>query len=193
METVRQEMKKVGGAVRRTAGRFCRPALVYDLVGTLCTALLVVSLLFTFVFRQVTVVGESMMDTLQDEDRLLISCLFYTMPKQGDIVIVNRYVEDPLIKRVIAVAGQSIEIDAESGEVLVDGEVLSEPYVHYENLRYDLTAAVVVPEGYIFVMGDHRDNSLDSRTDSVGFVDVRDIVGKAFWRIRPLSDWGSLY
>ena len=108
-------------------------------------------------------------------------------------MIVNRYVEEPLIKRVIAVAGQSIEIDPVTGAVLVDGEVLEESYVHYENLRYDLTSAVVVPEGYVFVMGDHRSNSLDSRTESVGFIDVRDIVGKAFWRIRPLSDWGSLY
>lgn len=193
MGSIKQKEKAVVGAVCRAAKKVCRPAVLYDVLGTLCTALLVVSLLFTFVFRQVTVVGESMLDTLQDEDRLLVSCLFYSTPRQGDIVIVNRYVEEPLIKRVIAVAGQSIEIDSVTGAVLVDGEVLEEPYVHYENLRYDLTSAVVVPEGYVFVMGDHRSNSLDSRTESVGFIDVRDIVGKAFWRIRPLSDWGSLY
>ena len=193
MNAVKREIKKAGGAVCRAVRRFCRPAFLYDTVGTLVTALLLVSLVFTFVFRQVTVVGDSMNDTLSDEDRLLVSCLFYFTPKQGDIVIINRYTEEPLIKRVIAVAGQSVGIDPVSGAVLVDSEPLDEPYIHYENLRYDLKTTVVVPDGYVFVMGDHRDNSLDSRTDTVGFIDVRDIVGKAFWRIRPLSEWGFLY
>ncbi|MBQ8752259.1 MAG: signal peptidase I [Clostridia bacterium] len=166
---------------------------LYDVVSVLTVALALVSLLFTFIFRQVTVVGDSMNDTLMDQDRLLVSCLFYTTPERGDIVIVDRYTEEPLIKRVIAVAGDSVYIDPTTGLLYLNGEVQDEPYVHYENFLYDLYEPVMVPDGCVFVMGDHRNNSLDSRTSTIGFVDVRDIAGKALFRIRPLSEFGSVY
>lgn len=179
----------------KQAGRMARRAggALYDIVSVLTLALVLVSLLFTFVFRQVTVVGDSMNDTLMDQDRLLISCLFYTTPERGDIVIVDRYTEEPLIKRVIAVAGDSVYIEPITGLLYLNGEVQDEPYVHYENYLYDLYEPVMVPDGCVFVMGDHRNNSLDSRTSTIGFVDVRDIAGKALFRIRPLSEFGSVY
>ena len=182
-----QIFKKAGWAIRQ------KSSLFYDIAHTLIVALILVSLLFTFAFRQVTVVGDSMNDTLMDQDRLLVSCLFYTTPERGDIVIVNRYTEEPLIKRVIAVAGDSVYIDPTTGVLLLNGEVQEETYVHYENYLYDLHEPVVVPDGCVFVMGDHRNNSLDSRTATIGFIDVRDIVGKALFRIRPLSEFGSVY
>ena len=182
-----QLYKKAGWAIRQKSGA------LYDVVSVLTVALALVSLLFTFIFRQVTVVGDSMNDTLMDQDRLLVSCLFYTTPERGDIVIVDRYTEEPLIKRVIAVAGDSVYIDPTTGLLYLNGEVQDEPYVHYENFLYDLYEPVMVPDGCVFVMGDHRNNSLDSRTSTIGFVDVRDIAGKALFRIRPLSEFGSVY
>ena len=90
-------------------------------------------------------------------------------------------------------AGDSVYIDPTTGLLYLNGEVQDEPYVHYENFLYDLYEPVMVPDGCVFVMGDHRNNSLDSRTSTIGFVDVRDIAGKALFRIRPLSEFGSVY
>lgn len=180
-------LTRSGKQIRQKSGA------LYDIASTLTVALIFVSLVFTFLFRQVTVMGDSMNDTLFDQDRLLVSCLFYSEPERGDIVIVDRYAEEPLIKRVIAVAGDSVYIHPVSGALMLNGEAVQEDYIHYTNFQYDLTEEVVVPDGCVFVMGDHRNDSLDSRSASVGFVDVRDIAGKALFRIRPLSDFGSIY
>lgn len=167
-------------------------SLLYDLMEVFVSALIVVAIIFTFFFRTAGVDGESMNDTLQNEDRLIMYNFCYT-PARGDIVIVNRYHEGdlnivkPLIKRVIGVAGDTVKVTADT--VYLNGEALDEPYVHYPNTPRDIE--VTVPEGQVFVMGDHRNASNDSR--SLGCFDIEDIMGKALWRIFPAEDFGTVY
>ncbi len=172
-------VKKVGGFIRR------HTATCYDVLSGVCVVLVVVSFLLTFVLRQVTVAGDSMKDTLFDGDRLLVSSVFYDEPQRGDIVIIRRYVEEPIVKRVIGVAGDTVYIDPQTKELFVNDELQVEDYVHYPNAIVDMTEPVTVPDGCIFVMGDHRDLSFDSRDEDLGCVDVRDVVGKAIFRLYP--------
>lgn len=164
---------------------------LYEWTEAAVFSLVVVVLLFTFAFRIVGVKGDSMQNTLYSGDRLLMSDVLY-QPKHGDIVVVARYIEEPLIKRVIAVAGDTLDIDAQTGQIILNGEALEEPYVHYPNLRYDFKEEVLVPDGYVFVMGDHRNNSKDSRDETVGLVRESDIVGRALFRIWPPSAFGGI-
>ena len=127
----------------------------YDVVEVLVASLACIVLLFTFLFRVVGVEGDSMMDTLYGGDRLIL-CPALSSPDRGDIVVINRYTDEPLVKRVIGVAGDTLEIDEELHRVRLNGELLDEPYVQYPTPAYDMTGEVAVPEGYVFVMGDHR-------------------------------------
>lgn len=165
---------------------------IYDWVEALVWALMVIVLLFLFAFRVVQVDGESMHDTLQDGDRLVLRVVAYT-PDYRDIVVVNRYTQEPLIKRVVALAGDTVYIDPETGVLYVNGKAVDEPYVHYPNVPYDLHEQVTVPEGHVFVMGDHRNNSKDSRSREVGFVNVKDVVGKVVFRYWPVEELGGVY
>lgn len=171
-------------------------AMVFEWTNALITALIVVLLLLTFVFRQVTVKGSSMTDTLQNGDRLIVSNFMYT-PKNNDIIVIshgNNYSE-PIIKRVIATEGQSLTINYDTGEVAVDGVLLDEPYIKgvTRQLRNPLTIPDVIPEGYVFVMGDNREGSLDSRSTEIGLIPVQNIIGKAEFRIYPFGSFGNIY
>lgn len=167
---------------------------VYEWVGAAIFSLTFVVLVFTFLFRIVGVVGSSMNPTLYNGERLIIQRLGYTHVQRGDIVIVNRYVEEPLVKRVIAVGGDRLQIDDETGEVRINGEVIDEPYI--QGITHSLGFGPLeqtVPEGCVFVMGDNRQRSKDSRyMDEVGFVDEEDLIGKAIFRFLPINKMGSV-
>lgn len=176
---------------------------VFEWVESAIFAVVVVILLFTFVFRIVGIDGRSMVPTLQDDDRVVISNLFYT-PKTGDIVVLDtsedtiffngRQYSKPLIKRVIATGGQTVEVtSAENGaqEVYVDGVKLEENYINFQTVMHSSSQAkLTVPKGCVFVMGDNRGESLDSR--SFGCISENAIVGRALFRIFPLSEMGLL-
>ncbi|MBQ3094238.1 MAG: signal peptidase I [Clostridia bacterium] len=165
---------------------------VFDFVEVAVFALVMVAVLFAFFIRIVGVEGGSMNDTLADGDRLVLTKAFYT-PERGDIVVVRRENNTPLIKRVIAVAGDTVEIDTADYMVILNGEKIVEPYVNYPTLTFDMYGPVTVPEGHVFVMGDHRDSSHDSRKNDIGCVDEDMIVGKAVWRFYPLNAFGGIY
>ena len=182
-----------------------------EIVESVIISVFAVLLIFTFVCRPVTVDGTSMVPTLQDKDKLIMRMLGYS-PKCGDIVIVendssHRYengtdgkiidgsgMEKRLIKRVIAEGGQTVDIDFEAHTVTVDGEQLYESYI-YEPTELDpgmFEYPVTVPEGYVFVMGDNRNNSTDSRSPLVGFVKEEDVIGKAVLRFYPFDKFEFL-
>ena len=167
-------------------------ASVYDLVSVVMSSFIIIAIVFSFVFRLVGVVGGSMNNTLQEGDWLL------TVTKseyvQGDIVVITQDtgVHEPLIKRVIATGGQTVDIDYLTNTVYVDGEPIDEPYVRDDYIEYnfgDCQFPYEVPEGYLFCMGDNRNHSTDSRSAIVGPIDERQILGKAVIRILPWGDF----
>lgn len=169
--------------------------LVFDWTNTMFFFIAVVLIVMTFFFRQVTVDGPSMNDTLLDKDRLIVSSFLYT-PQDGDIVIISHgeNYDHPIVKRVIATAGQKLAINYETGEVKVDGVVIDEPYIKGFTCSVPNPADVpeIIPEGYVFVMGDNRENSADSRSKKIGLVPVQNIIGKAIFRIFPFDSFGSV-
>jgi signal peptidase I len=168
---------------------------VYDWIQCVVVALVFCVLLFSFFVRLVDVIGSSMYPTLENADKMLVSDLFYT-PKQGDIIVFQKesFMEEPLVKRIIAVAGQTVDIDFDTGTVYVDGQAIDEPYIaEPTNTQLDFYGPVTVPDGCVFVMGDNRNHSNDSRDDRIGFVDVRSIMGKVYLTVYPLKHFGSVY
>lgn len=150
--------------------------------------------LFCLVARVATVSGISMQPSLENGDVLLVTGAWY-FPKQGDIVVITQAQnpDEPLIKRVIAIEGQTVDIDSSTGAVLVDGQVLEEPYVKEAIQKQpELTFPQTVPEGRLFVLGDNRNHSLDSRAYQVGMVDSRYVLGKVRLRIYPFDRMGLL-
>ena len=159
---------------------------LHDIVYLLSIVVIVLLLLF----RIVVVNGSSMYETLKHGDYLLLlSNIFYQEPEQGDIVVVSKKSFDngaPIVKRVIATEGQTVDIDFEAGIVYVDGVALDEPYTYtlttnQGGVQFPLT----VFDGFVFVLGDNRNNSRDSRYPEIGLIDQREIVGKAIFLILP--------
>ena len=171
---------------------------LYDWVEIFVATMSVILLVFTFVVRIAYVDGPSMEQTLHNGETLVVSNLFYT-PKQGDIVVFqapDSHVEGGIVKRVIATEGQTVDIDFDMWSVTVDGVMLNEPYVNFRNgyrmLSSDVSFPVVVPEGCVFVMGDNRNESNDSRGSDIGFVDTRFIFGHVLFRVTPLNKFGGI-
>ncbi|MBE6827595.1 MAG: signal peptidase I [Ruminococcaceae bacterium] len=168
----------------------------YDFTSIIISSLICVTVIFTFAFKISTVNGGSMLNTLHNGDKLIVTSL-HKQPERGDIVIIsqpNAYAKI-LVKRVIATGGQTVEINTVKGVVIVDGEELYEPYLSVKTkvLGDGFTYPVTVPEGFVFVMGDNRNESADSRFAGVGFIDERYILGTAVYKIgdRALlnSEW----
>ena len=161
---------------------------LYFWLQALVIALVSLMLIFTFIGRVIGVDGESMMPTLHDKDMLLLQSIGYT-PEQGDVVVLRKQfanVKGPIVKRVIATEGQIVDIDFATGTVYVDGVALDEPYLYsgtyrQEGVKFPLT----VDEGCVFVMGDNRMDSKDSRSPEIGLIDEREILGKVIFLMIP--------
>ena len=169
----------------------------YDWVRCILFAISVVVVCLIFLFRLVDVEGRSMNNTLATNDKVIVTNLFYT-PKNNDIVVISHGAEynSPIIKRVIAVAGQTVKVDYDNDQIIVDGVVLDEPYIEgstYGNNIGDNEIPEVIPEGKIFVMGDNRKDSMDSRSTKIGLIDVDDVIGKAQFVVYPFDHFGYLY
>ena len=168
---------------------------VYGVLSDLVGCLVFVTILFVFAIRLVGVDGDSMYPTLQNGDRLTLLSNFLYEPEVGDIIVLKApgFEQGPLVKRLIAMDGQTVDINFDTGEVWVDGELLVEPYINDLTTRYEgVDFPLTVPEGYVFVMGDNRLHSSDSRDPSVGCVDKRYVLGKALQVIYPISRFGGV-
>ncbi len=166
---------------------------IYELCEMLAVVSVCVMLLFAFGIRLNIVDGHSMDKTLDNGQYLAVTDLFYE-PAAGDIVVIHDITaypyNNPLVKRVIATEGQVVDIDFSTWTLTVDGEVVDEPYRYLDPTRFltaDYSFPITVPEGEIFVLGDNRHNSADSRQSEIGTIDVRCVVGKAVARVFPFA------
>lgn len=178
---------------------------IFEWLDVIVTALIAVVIIFGVCFRVATISGASMLNTLHSGERVIISNFAYT-PKQGDIVVISRNInntvdgvltdEGPIIKRVIATENQTVDIDFETGTVFVDGVALKEDYISTPTTnKHDVQFPVIVPEGCIFVLGDNRAVSLDSRSKQIGdegMIDTRYVLGHAVFRVFPFDKFGRL-
>lgn len=172
--------------------------LSFDVVECLATAFIAAVILLNFLFIKFTVDGSSMLPTLHgiknDQDNLLIYHLFYE-PKRGDIVTIDSpgLLDENIVKRVIALSGDTVKIDYSAGKVFVNGEAKDETYINEPGKPFNEeewlknNTTVTVPEGHIFVMGDNRNYSTDSRSNLVKFVNKKDVMGKVVSIYSPIS------
>ena len=167
---------------------------LYEWIQSLVGSVLVVVAIFTFGIRMLGVDGHSMLNTLQHGDRLMVvNPIFCHDYKYGDMVMLvtaGVFDNEPIVKRVIATGGQTVDIDFGEGVVYVDGEALEEDYIREPTYTAEGTEfPLTVPEGSIFVMGDNRNGSSDSRDYRLGTVDTRYVIGKAAFLIFPGPDY----
>ncbi|MGO5175289.1 signal peptidase I [Ruminococcus sp. LCP21S3_E8] len=166
----------------------------YYLARAIIMAVVVIIIILTFFLRIVNVDGRSMMNTLLDNDKVIVTNFMYT-PKDNDIVVISHAKEydKPIIKRVIATEGQRLKIDFENQKIYVDGTLIDEPYVSSELKEGNTEIPSVIPKGKVFVMGDNRLDSLDSRYSEIGLIDEENIIGKAQFVILPITRIQYLY
>lgn len=168
-----------------------------DLIKSFLIAIVAAILVMTFIFRTVSVDGESMLPTLNNKDRLLVEKVSYYFrePKVGDIIVI-KYPADPkqqYIKRIVAVGGDKIKI--KNNKLYVNGKEIKENYINEEmnsSIDSKFNNEIEIPKDTVFVLGDNRNHSKDSRYDDVGYVDVKLIVGRANFRIYPFKDIGKV-
>ena len=166
---------------------------LYEWVGEIVIAVSIVAVLFSFLFRVVPVYGDSMLPNFKNNDKLIISS-FLHKPQQGDVIVAVDVLDNPIIKRVIAVGGQTVDIDNETGAVYVDGKVLDESaYIEngitFSNGADKISFPITVKEGYVFALGDNRPVSQDSRFSSVGEISEENILGEVKARFFPFSEF----
>lgn len=173
--------------------------VLYEWLEEIVIALTVVILIFTFVFRIVTVTGQSMEPNYTEGEKLIVTNLGHPI-EQGTVVVITNVLSEPIIKRVIATEGQTVDIDYTTGVVYVDGVAVDEtrfglqngitfsPHDPYEPLVFPQR----VPEGCVFVLGDNRGVSRDSRYAEVGMVDTRHILGGAVFALYPFDRFGFI-
>ena len=165
---------------------------IYSVFSTFLICMTVVFIAFTFFFRLVTVSGDSMNPTLKTSDKIIISNFLYT-PDYGDIIAIGKKdaKTESMIKRVIALPGDTVMIDFDTHLIMVNGKVIHESYDVTEPIseKGDFTYPLTVPDDSVFVLGDNRNNSLDSRYEEIGFIKLSEISGKALVRILPLGDF----
>ena len=172
---------------------------LYEWLEEIVIALTLVILVFTFLFRVVTVTGESMLPNFVEGQKLIVTNLGHSV-EQGTVVVITNVLNEPIIKRVIATEGQTVDIDYETGVVYVDGEAVDETQFGLENgittRPYSTLEAMVfpqtVPEGCVFVLGDNRSVSKDGRYTEVGMVDTRHILGEAVFTLYPFDRFGVI-
>ncbi|MBE7030345.1 MAG: signal peptidase I [Ruminococcaceae bacterium] len=168
---------------------------LWDWVVSIAAAILIALLIRTFLFTLVRVDGPSMRNTLQHGDTLYVNRFMYE-PEVGDIIVFRppNSPKTPYIKRVIATEGQVVEVDEDTDTVKVDGVVLTEDYIRQDFIRDEGTMKYpyTVPENHIFVMGDNRNESRDSRDATVGAIPVKNVIGHALFRLLPFSEFGTL-
>ena len=165
--------------------------IVYEWMDSFVFSIILILIVFVFGFRVVGVDGESMLPTLNNGDWLTVKAINTTI-ERGDIVVITQpnITNEPLIKRVIAVGGDTLDINFMTGEVKVNGKVIDEPYINAPtNNPGDFDKPIRIPEGYVFVMGDNRNESLDSRFSTIGVIDERYILGVVNARLFPFGDW----
>lgn len=165
---------------------------LHDLIYILAAVMVI----FLLLFRVVVVSGDSMYDTLLDGDYLLlVDRQLAGALHQGDVVVACKSSfrgGEPIVKRVIATGGQTVDIDFDMGVVYVDGVALEEDYTHTPtNLEEGMTFPLTVEENHVFLMGDNRNDSMDSRSQEIGQVDVREIMGKVVFLLFPGTDEGE--
>lgn len=183
---------------------------LFEWLDIIVTSMVAVVIIFTFLFRIVTIVGDSMQNTFYGREKIVITNLFYE-PAYGDVIVISRNANnsakdslitaEPIIKRVIATGGQYVDIDFDMGKVYVGHDLgdmveLSEPYTKTPtNMKSDVEFPVYVPEGYVFVLGDNRNDSKDSRFSEIGedgLINEKYILGKAVIRIFPFDRIGAI-
>ncbi len=187
----------MNGVIRPSPATGMKGAL-FSWLQALVFALIVLIVVFTFFGRIISVKGWSMQPTLDDQDLLLLQSFAYT-PRQGDVVVLTKPfgdVAEPIVKRVIATGGQTVRIDYNQNVVYVDEVALDEPYINevmqLPNSSHETITYMEVPEGSIFVMGDNRNASSDSRDDRLGVVDERYVLGRALMVLLPFDHFGSV-